>query len=139
MQAKQSTPKYNPQSQSLTHTNVPHLTSNRKTSSTTHLKRRKPSGKANWHIAQVYVALADDEHEQEARASKLKEVSRLLGDADTSSLTTMTNVGLESLAIEKYLDDFEWEEEEIKAGRQPSLPKFPFGDFRSQGNKGCKP
>jgi hypothetical protein len=96
----------------------------------------------DWRIAHAYVALADDEHEQEARAFKVKEVSRSLDVSHTPSLkSTATTSGtrLESLAIERYLDDLEWEAEEIKAGRNPSLPKFPFGDFRSQPDKDSRP
>jgi hypothetical protein len=74
-------------------------------------------------IARAYVALADDEHEQEARALKLKEVS--------GHTTAVSASSLERLAIETYLDDLEWEAEEIKAGRQPHPSRFPFGDFGS--------
>ena len=91
----------------------------------------------DWRIAQAYVALADDEDEQDARIFKLKEVS---GSPDAlvsrfESKTAIPGTGLECLAIESYLDDLEWEAEAIKEGRQPIPPKFPFGDFRSQVKK----
>jgi len=92
----------------------------------------------DWRIAQAYVALADDEHEQEARVSKIKEFPGSLDAAQTSSFdseTAISGTRLECLAVERYLDDIEWEAEEIKAGRQPVLPKFPFGDFKSQVKK----
>jgi hypothetical protein len=94
----------------------------------------------DWRIAKVYVELADDEHEQEARASKVKEVSGSLDvpvphTSSSKSRASISGTRLESLAIERYLDDLEWEAVEIKAGRQPNLMKFPFCDFRSQGDK----
>lgn len=84
-------------------------------------------------IARTYVALADDDDEQQVRAYKVKEVS---GSQRKPHTSTSVGVRLESLAIEKYLDDLEWETEEIKAGRLPRLSKFPFGDFaRSRKEK----
>ena len=80
-------------------------------------------------IARAYVALADDDDEQQGRAYKVKEASVSQGKPHS-----LTGMGLENLAIERYLDDLEWETEEIKAGRRPKLSKFPFGDFTRSHN-----
>jgi len=84
----------------------------------------------DWRIARAYVALADDEHDQEARVSKLKEFPGSLDStASFDSETAISGTRLECLAVERYLDDLEWEAEEIKAGRRPVLSRFPFGGF----------
>ena len=61
----------------------------------------------DWRVAKAYVALADDEEEQEEFHAKQKE----LGEGGPSA------AGLESLAIGRYLDDEEWETGERSAGR----------------------
>jgi hypothetical protein len=61
----------------------------------------------DWRVAKAYVALADDEEEQEEFYAKQKE----LGEGGSSA------AGLESLAIGRYLDDEEWETGERSAGR----------------------
>ena len=61
----------------------------------------------DWRVAKAYVALADDEEEQEEFYAKQKE----LGEGGSSA------TGLESLAIGRYLDDEEWETRERSAGR----------------------
>ena len=61
----------------------------------------------DWRVAKAYVALADDEEEQEEFYAKQKE----LGEGRSSA------AGLESLAIGRYLDDDEWESGERSAGR----------------------
>jgi hypothetical protein len=76
----------------------------------------------DFRIAKAYVALADNEEEQEI---KRKEVLSMSG---TLSLPR----GLEALAIESYLDDLQWEAEELRAGRGISIQKFPFADFGQQ-------
>jgi hypothetical protein len=86
----------------------------------------------DWRVAKAYVALADDADERDAHHSKLKEMgstARLcrpaaLGKshADGSSDTTSE---LEILAVERYLDDDEWEAEERRAGRRPEAMSFP--------------
>jgi len=43
---------------------------------------------------------------------------------------------LDELAIERYLEDEEWEAEERKAGRSPQVQKFPFADFGRGEAKG---
>lgn len=88
----------------------------------------------DWRVAKAYVAIADDADERDAHHSKLKEMgsAACLGRpvvsgkrrADGSSDTTSE---LEILAIERYLDDDEWEGEERRAGRRPEAISFPQG------------
>lgn len=74
----------------------------------------------DWRVAKAYVALADDAHEQETFSTKRKEigVSRTISDARTAT-------GLEALAIERYLDDDEWEAEQVRVGRRPQILPLP--------------
>ena len=67
--------------------------------------------KVDWRVAKVYVALADDEEEQEEFYAKQKE----LGEGGSNA------AGLESLTIGRYLDDEEWETRERSAGWGSSL------------------
>ncbi|KAJ7494635.1 hypothetical protein B0H11DRAFT_1716815 [Mycena galericulata] len=68
---------------------------------------------ADWRIAQAYIALADDSSAADAFALKQKELG---GPADN---------GLEAVAVDRYLDDMEWEAEQFRAGRAPKIPAFP--------------
>ena len=61
----------------------------------------------DWRVAKAYVALADDEEEQEEFHVKQKEIGGSISGAS----------GIEALAIGKYLDDEEWERGERRAGR----------------------
>jgi hypothetical protein len=73
----------------------------------------------DWRIAKAYVALAEDDD-----GSSKKEEGKLV-PVDTAE-------ALETLAIDRYLDDAEWEESERRAGRGVSIQRFPFGDFDSK-------
>ncbi len=53
--------------------------------------------------------------------------------APSSSACTGSKSTLEALAIERYLDDLEWEAEEMRAGRGVKSLKFHFADFESHG------
>jgi len=69
----------------------------------------------DWNVAKAYVALADDPHESEW---KRKETG--IGDGGTS---------LEVIAVESYLDDDEWEQQERREGRGVNIRPFPFSSF----------
>lgn len=76
----------------------------------------------DWRVAKVYVALADDDRDAQDEGLKGKAKS-----ADRE--------GIEYLAIERYLDDMEWEDNERNEGRDVSktgLNKFPWGGFESE-------
>lgn len=81
----------------------------------------------DWRIAQAYVALAEGEDEN---TTKKEYTNRRPGNSQEASGS------LDNMAIDRYLEDTEWEENERRAGRGVSLQKFPFGDF---GNGKEKP
>ncbi|KAF9236754.1 hypothetical protein BU15DRAFT_89039 [Melanogaster broomeanus] len=61
----------------------------------------------DWGVAKAYVAIADDPEEDVAYALKLKEMGG----------TSAGGSYLEARAVDQYLEDQEWEEEQRKAGR----------------------
>jgi hypothetical protein len=67
----------------------------------------------DWRVARAYVALADDPDEAAVFARKQKE------------LGAPAAAPLDAVAVDHYLEDLEWEAEQLKAGRGPSIPKFP--------------
>ncbi|KAF9532568.1 hypothetical protein CPB83DRAFT_846988 [Crepidotus variabilis] len=79
----------------------------------------------DWRVARVYVALADDPSTQDEAYGKEAYEKGIEGKKSKSN----DSDGMEYLAIERYLDDMEWEEGEKKAGRNAKLPKFPYADF----------
>ena len=83
----------------------------------------------DWRVAKAYVALADDVEEREVVGYKRKEMFGRKKGAGSSE-------PLDELAIERYLEDEEWEAEERKAGRSPQVQKFPFADFGRGEAKG---
>ncbi|KAL0570230.1 hypothetical protein V5O48_011738 [Marasmius crinis-equi] len=70
----------------------------------------------DWAVAKAYVALAETPGEEEAYALKMKEQpsARIVGGSS-----------LEAVAVDRYLDDLEWEANEFKAGRGVSIPRVP--------------
>ncbi|KAF7316909.1 LysM domain-containing protein [Mycena chlorophos] len=66
----------------------------------------------DWRVARAYVALAEDPAAVDAYALKQKE----LGAAASSSL--------ESMAVAQYLDDLEWEAEQLGAERTSKGPSY---------------
>lgn len=74
----------------------------------------------DWRIAQAYVALAEDEDGTVVK-KEIPDYKRPSSNEASGSL--------EAMAIDRYLDDTEWEASERRAGRGVSLQKFPFGGF----------
>jgi len=80
------------------------------------------SGSAfDWRIAKAYVALAEDE---EPDTDVKKE-----DDRKTKIISYQGSGTLEAQAIDRYLDDAEWEENERREGRGVSIQSFPIGGF----------
>lgn len=82
----------------------------------------------DWRVAKAYVALADGAEERDAHILKQKEmrstsVSHSWSAADGASNTSRE---LEMMAVERYLDDDEWEAQERRAGRSPRAQPLPF-------------
>ncbi|TFK27185.1 hypothetical protein FA15DRAFT_586869 [Coprinopsis marcescibilis] len=63
----------------------------------------------DYHVVKAYVALADGEEEQAEHRRKIKELQG----------ATRAESSLEAIAIERYLDDDQWEADERKHGRGP--------------------
>lgn len=87
----------------------------------------------DWRVAKAYVAVSDvvfdaDALEKEAEDKKVESPSSHDGTAGSS---------LEANAIDRYLNDDEWERREREAGRGVSIPRFPLFDIT--GNVGKKP
>ncbi|KAJ7034947.1 hypothetical protein C8F04DRAFT_545692 [Mycena alexandri] len=72
----------------------------------------------DWRVAHAYIALADDPGEAAHYALKQKE----LGEPASAPL--------EARAVGQYLDDLEWEAEELRAGRTPRIDPFPIPSQR---------
>jgi hypothetical protein len=69
----------------------------------------------DWGVAKTYVALADDPDLDVAYGMKRKEMGRpSTGDNRTG------------MAVDQYLDDEEWEREQLKSGITPKVAPFPF-------------
>ncbi|KAF7327896.1 LysM domain-containing protein [Mycena kentingensis (nom. inval.)] len=60
----------------------------------------------DWRIAKAYIALADDPDSVDAFQMKQKELGGSAAGAN-----------LEAVAVDQYLDDDEWEAEQLRAGR----------------------
>ncbi|PVF97266.1 hypothetical protein CPB86DRAFT_786067 [Serendipita vermifera] len=69
----------------------------------------------DWGVAKTYVALVDDPDSSAAYGMKCKEMGR----PDSGS-------NRPGMAIDQYLDDLEWEREQLKAGVSPKISPFPF-------------
>ncbi|KAJ7284890.1 hypothetical protein C8J57DRAFT_1432158 [Mycena rebaudengoi] len=71
----------------------------------------------DWRVAKAYIALADDPEEVENFGLKRKEMGAPLNGGASSQL--------EAMAVDRYLDDLEWEANELKAGRSVHIPQYP--------------
>jgi len=69
----------------------------------------------DWGVARTYVALADNNEMDDDYGLKRKEAGRPVADTGTTGG-----------AVERYLDDDEWEIQQIKAGVPPRILPFPF-------------
>ena len=69
----------------------------------------------DWRVAKAYVALADDAEEVRSYELKCKEGNE--------------RVDLEMMAINKYLEDDEWEASERRQGRSVCIPAFILSDI----------
>jgi hypothetical protein len=77
----------------------------------------------DWRVAKAYVALASNPEFQEDPASTSKE-SFDKKVPNPKSTPTKLSAGIESRAVDMYLEDEEWEQNELNAGRYPHIPKF---------------
>lgn len=75
----------------------------------------------DWHVAKTYIALADGCDIDDESVDKQKEMSM----PPARPAAGPSNSDLALRAVDMYLDDEEWEQREINAGRSPTLPRFP--------------
>ncbi|KAH8100010.1 hypothetical protein BXZ70DRAFT_1065108 [Cristinia sonorae] len=90
----------------------------------------------DWGVARAYVALADarssssspyDDTEYEDVSGEKKREGRGEGEGEES---------IEGRAVDRYLDDDEWEERERREGRGVVIPRFPLFDSAGKEGKG---
>lgn len=82
----------------------------------------------DWRVAKAYVALAQDP-DPSAKEKPDNWERSLRGVPGSVSGGSSQKGMLESDAIERYLEDAEWEEQERKGGRGPVMQQFPWGSF----------
>ncbi|KAI0806287.1 hypothetical protein BC629DRAFT_1590683 [Irpex lacteus] len=88
----------------------------------------------DWRVAKTYVALASDPAlaaDDVAENWKSSEISDKKLKASGSLDDEDSNVNLEASAIDRYLDDEEWERREREQGRGVSIPRFPLFESSS--------
>jgi hypothetical protein len=82
----------------------------------------------DWRVAKAYIALAQGS--DPSAKEKPDNWSRgLRGIPGSVSGGSSQSGVLVSDAIEQYLEDAEWEEQERKDGRGPAIQQFPWGSF----------
>lgn len=69
----------------------------------------------DWGVAQAYIAIADNVEADDDYGMKRKEAGR-----------SRAEIGTAGGAVERYMDDDEWEKQQIKAGVAPRILPFPF-------------
>jgi hypothetical protein len=75
----------------------------------------------DWRVAKAYVDLIDEDD------LDLHNLKRKEGDVEVMKMVgTSARSVLESAAIERYLDDDEWEAQQRREGRNPRISPFPF-------------
>ena len=86
---------------------------------------------ADWRVAKVYVALADEEDLDEFRAQyDLKQKENVGAQTGTQRGAGSHYSNLEMAALDRYLEDDEWEAGERREGRSATIPKFPLPSKR---------
>jgi len=82
----------------------------------------------DWRVAKTYVVLAQDP-DPPAKEKPDDWEGRPRGITDRMSTGISQRGVLESDAIDRYLEDTGWEEQERRDGRGPVVQKFPWGSF----------
>ena len=86
----------------------------------------------DWRVAKAYVAIAQEPDPSEVLVKKEKSDNY---KADFRKMLVSNSAGssrngpIENDAIDRYLEDAEWEEQERKEGRAPTVQRFPWGSF----------
>jgi len=84
----------------------------------------------DWRVAKAYVAIAQDSDPPEMPEKKSGNHEGGLRKTPFLAPERPSQRGaVENEAIDRYLDDTEWEEQERKEGRGLVIQKFPWGSF----------
>lgn len=84
----------------------------------------------DWRVAKAYVAIAQSSDPSEMPEKKPgKHEGGLRKTPVLASESSSQRDAVEHEAIDRYLDDTEWEEQERKEGRGLVIQKFPWGSF----------
>ncbi|THH33052.1 hypothetical protein EUX98_g1102 [Antrodiella citrinella] len=95
---------------------------------------RSVTKEEDWDVARAYVALAEDPHTSpEGYEAKEKERVTSTGKHNSDSGPSST---LEDRAVDRYMDDDEWEARERSGGRGVSIPRFPLASPSSGSGRG---
>lgn len=78
----------------------------------------------DWHVARAYIALAEDPEDAPSFALKQKELGAPAAAASSS---------LAAVAADRYLDDLEWEAEQLRAGSAARIDPFPIPMLGKKG------
>lgn len=90
----------------------------------------------DWRVAKAYVALADADSASGSTYLGLKnKESAEVRKPQVGSNEGSNGTELEANALDWYLDDEEWEEEERKAGRGVLVRRFPYTSFSNEVGK----
>lgn len=73
----------------------------------------------DWRVAKAYVALAEDEDEEVRTYHDLKQKEM------KPNISGGQGSNLELMALDRYLEDEEWEARERREGRSVNIPSFP--------------
>jgi len=90
----------------------------------------------DWRVAKAYVALADDpdiDADMKWKESLLRGNGMNKSGAESGKGGLSTIVTLEGMAVDRYLDDEEWEERERREGRTAAIQPFPYFVDKNQG------
>jgi hypothetical protein len=90
----------------------------------------------DWRVAKAYVAVADVpdiDADMKWKESSLRENGRNKSGAGSGKGALNTALTLEGRAVDRYLDDEEWEERERREGRTAAVQPFPYFVDRKQG------
>lgn len=75
----------------------------------------------DWRVAKTYVALAEIPSEDDGYGKEMEDKKR----KPTDDLSQSGGSSLEATAVDRYLDDDEWERRERHEGRGIHIPRFP--------------
>lgn len=89
----------------------------------------------DWSVAKAYVAIVQDSDPSEVSAKEKSddyEEGRRKVPVSEPEGSSPRKGTLENNAIDRYLEDAEWEEQERKEGRGPVIQRFPWGSFEQK-------